>query len=195
MDPALFLDRDGTLIRDVGYLSDAARIRWFPGARRKLAELSRAGYRLVVITNQSGVARGYFEEEAVLEVHEAMRRELRSATGADLDALYYCPHHPEGSVGAYARECECRKPGEGLFRRAIRERSIDAGRSIAIGDRAADLIPARRCGVGSCRLFAPDGAGRLPEGRLPEELAPVTEVLRRWEDLEVEGERPAPGPP
>src|SRR3954470_4364570 len=119
-DSAVFLDKDGTLIEDVPYNVDPARIRLMPGAAGGLRALDAAGYRLIVVSNQSGVARGYFEEAALAAV-EARLRELLAEAGVPLAGFYYCPHHPEGSVAAYAVECSCRKPQPGLLVRAARE--------------------------------------------------------------------------
>ena len=125
---AVFLDKDGTLVEDVPYNVDPALIRLGPGAADGLRLLHAAGYPLIVISNQSGVARGYFEEAALGAV-EVRLRELLGEVGVPLTGFYYCPHHPEGSVAAYAVGCECRKPLPGMIVRAADEHGIDLARS------------------------------------------------------------------
>ncbi|AJP74367.1 D,D-heptose 1,7-bisphosphate phosphatase [Sphingomonas hengshuiensis] len=143
--PAAFFDRDGVLIVDTGYLSDPGAIRWIEGAREALARLAALGYRLFVVTNQSGVARGYFDEAAIDRVHAAMQAALPEA--ARIDAFAYCPHHPEGSVLAYARACDCRKPAPGMINGLIETHRIDRARSFLVGDKATDVEAAARAGI------------------------------------------------
>jgi D-glycero-D-manno-heptose 1,7-bisphosphate phosphatase len=134
----VFLDRDGTIAEQVGYLNHLDRFRMFPSAAPAIRLLNEAGLAVIVVTNQSGVARGYFPESLVLEVNERMQREL-SAVGARLDGVYYCPH------GA-ADGCDCRKPKTGMVERAAREHHLDVARSYAVGDRYADMELAFRAG-------------------------------------------------
>jgi D,D-heptose 1,7-bisphosphate phosphatase len=142
---AIFLDKDGTLLEDVPYNVDPGRMRLTAGAAEGLGRLHRLGYRLLVISNQSGVARGYFPEEALVAV-EARLRELLDAVGVPLAGFYYCPHHPKGSVAAYAVACACRKPQPGLIRRAAAAHAIDLGQSWFIGDILDDVEAGRRAG-------------------------------------------------
>lgn len=143
--PAVFLDRDGTIIEDVGYLESLHQISWFPWSVEAIRALNRAGLPVVVITNQSGVARGRFTESLVQETHRAL--DLRLAAGsARIDAYYYCPHHPEGAVAEYARACDCRKPGRGLVDVAVRDLSLDPTRSFVVGDRWLDIGMAHAIG-------------------------------------------------
>ena len=116
---AVFLDRDGTLIEEVGYLDRAERVELYPYSADALRALNRAGLRIVMVTNQSGVARGFFSESEIKAVHAHIERLLADA-GAHIDAYYYCPHHPDGKVVEYARVCDCRKPGRGLVDSAAR---------------------------------------------------------------------------
>ena len=113
MRPAVFLDRDGTLIEERGYLSDLGQISLFPFSAPALRHLAAAGYALVLVTNQAGVARGYFDEAFVRTAHDALDRLLR-AQGIAMDGYYYCPHHPAGVIDGYRRECRCRKPAPGM---------------------------------------------------------------------------------
>jgi D-glycero-D-manno-heptose 1,7-bisphosphate phosphatase len=160
-----FFDRDGVLIVDTGYLSDPADIRWVDGAQRALARLAGHGYRLFVATNQSGVARGYFEEAAIGRVHAAMQAALPAE--AQIDDFAYCPHHPEGSVARYAMACDCRKPLPGMLNRLIAQHGIDREDSFLIGDRGSDMAAA--AGAGIAGFLFPGGDLDLFVTRLLEE--------------------------
>jgi D,D-heptose 1,7-bisphosphate phosphatase len=150
--PAIFLDKDGTLIEDVPYNVDPARMRLLPGVADGLRLVHAAGYPLVVISNQSGVARGYFSEDALPAV-EARLRELLAGAAVPLAGFYYCPHHPRGSVVAYAVECLCRKPAPGLLLRAASDLNLDLTRSWFIGDILNDVEAGQRAG---CRTVLID---------------------------------------
>jgi D-glycero-D-manno-heptose 1,7-bisphosphate phosphatase len=137
---AVFLDRDGTIIEDAGYLSDPDRVRLLPGAAEAISRLNQAGLLAVVVTNQSGIARGLFDEAA----YEATRRRLDrllADRGARLDAQYHCPHHPD-----VTGPCECRKPGLRLYRQAADELGIDLSASWWVGDRLRDVYAATALG-------------------------------------------------
>ena len=149
---AVFLDKDGTLVENVPYNVDPARIRLGAGAVEGLPLLHAAGYPLIVISNQSGVARGYFAEEALGAV-EAGLRALLEEIGVPLVGFYYCPHHPDGTVAAYAVTCECRKPLPGMIVRAAREHDIDLEHSWFVGDILHDVEAAHRAG---CRAVLLD---------------------------------------
>lgn len=136
--PAVFLDRDGTIMREAEYLADPAGVELLPGAAEGIRLLRQAGFAAVVTSNQSGVARGYFDEVAVKRVN-ARLAELLAAAGAQLDGIYYCPHYPAGSVAAYARACDCRKPAPGMLLAAARDLGLDLGRSWVVGDKLADI--------------------------------------------------------
>jgi len=142
---AVFLDKDGTLIEDIPYNVDPQKIRLAPGAVAGLTALHEHGYQLIVVSNQSGVARGFFREEALREVEHSLRRQLASF-GVPLAGFYYCPHHPEGSVVPYAVACRCRKPAPGLLRRAAADLGIVLGDSWMIGDILDDIEAGRRAG-------------------------------------------------
>lgn len=144
-DKAIFLDKDGTLIRDVPYNVDPAQMRLMPRAAKGLRKLAEAGYKVFVITNQSGVARGLFPEEALLAVKERLHR-LLSREGVRLQGFYYCPHHPEGHAPGYGIACECRKPLPGLVLRAATEHALDLAHSWTIGDILDDIEAGRRSG-------------------------------------------------
>lgn len=129
--PAVFLDRDGTICEEVGYLNHVSRFRMFPFAAAALRRLNDSGYAVIVVSNQSGVARGYFPESLVQQVNEVMEQQLSQA-GAKVDAVYYCPH-------AASENCVCRKPKTGMLERAVREHCIDLQRSFVVGDRYGDI--------------------------------------------------------
>ncbi|MDX5409768.1 MAG: HAD family hydrolase [Thauera sp.] len=150
--PAVFIDKDGTLAHDVPYNVDPRRLRLRSDAGPALAHLQRAGYRLVLITNQSGIAHGLFGEDALPPLWSALAAAL-APHGAVLDAIYYCPHHPEGSHATFARACDCRKPEPGLLLRAAREHDLDLARSWFIGDILDDVEAGHRAG---CRCVLLD---------------------------------------
>lgn len=150
--PAVFLDRDGTLIEDPGYLNDPALVRLRPGAGAAVARLKQSGFRLIVVTNQSGIARGLITP-AQYQAVAARTAELLAQAGGGLDAQYHCPHLPE-----LTGPCECRKPGLLLFQQAIQEWDIDPSRSWWVGDRPRDVIPA--AALGGRGILILDGADR-----------------------------------
>jgi D-glycero-D-manno-heptose 1,7-bisphosphate phosphatase len=143
--PAVFLDRDGTLIEDVGYLRAVRDVALFPWTVDAVRALNRAGFPVVVITNQSGIARGILSEAIVADVHRHLSSVLE-AGGARIDAYYYCPHHPDGSVAPFAVRCGCRKPGRGLIDRASADLGLDPARSFVVGDKWLDVGAARASG-------------------------------------------------
>jgi histidinol-phosphate phosphatase family protein len=155
---AVFLDRDGTLIEEVGYLDRPERITLYPFAIDAIRALNRGGVRIVMITNQSGVARGFFTEAVVEECHRHIADVLRQG-GAHIDAYYYCPHHPDGRVAGYAVRCECRKPGRALVDRAVQELGVDPAHSFTVGDRWVDISLARTIGARGILVRTGYGAG------------------------------------
>ncbi len=140
------MDRDGTICEEVGYLSDVDRVRLLPRSAEALRKASEAGFMTVVVTNQSGVARGYFEEALVLEANRRMMQ-LLAAHGAKIDRIYYCPHHPTVGSDEYRKDCACRKPRPGMLLRARDELGIDLPRSYMVGDSARDVEAGRRAGA------------------------------------------------
>ncbi|MBE0558546.1 MAG: HAD family hydrolase [Proteobacteria bacterium] len=143
---AVFLDRDGTINEEVGYLDRLEKLRLIPGAAEAIRLINESGMKAIVVTNQSGVARGMFGEAFVGTVHRRLR-EMLAAEGASLDGLYFCPHHPTEGRGRYLRSCDCRKPAPGLLLRAAEELSLDPERSTMIGDTLKDIEAAARIGA------------------------------------------------
>jgi D-glycero-D-manno-heptose 1,7-bisphosphate phosphatase len=166
--PAVFLDRDGTIIEDIGYLSQIERLALYPWSVDAIRALNRAGLPVVVITNQSGVARKYFAESFIHETHRVLDG-LLAAGGARIDAYYYCPHHPDGKLSEYSRPCDCRKPGRALADRACADLGIDPARSFVVGDTWRDVGLARA--VSARALLVRTGAGGIEETRPPRGLA------------------------
>ena len=154
--PAVFLDRDGTINEQMGYVNHLSRFHLLPGAARAIRGLNEAGLAVVVVTNQSGLARGYFPESLLDHVHAELHR-LLAREGAHLDGLYICPHHPEAREERFRLDCDCRKPRTGLLERAAAELGLDLGRSYMVGDRWSDL----RCGaaVGASTILVLTGYG------------------------------------
>lgn len=144
--PAVFFDRDGVLNVDHGYVGSVARFVWNEGAREAVAEVNRRGYLAIVVTNQSGIARGYYREADLDALHTWMRERL-AEHGAHLDAIYVCPHHPEATVARYRQHCTCRKPAPGMILRAVRDLDIDVPSSLLIGDKPSDCAAASAAGV------------------------------------------------
>jgi D-glycero-D-manno-heptose 1,7-bisphosphate phosphatase len=143
---AVFLDRDGTVIEEVGYLNRLDRVTFFPWSVDAIRVLNEAGLLVVVVTNQAGVARGYFEEALVRDTHALIDRRL-AAGRARVDAYYYCPHHPQGVVEALRQACECRKPKPGMIHQAAQDLDIDVPASFVVGDRWLDVEMARAAGT------------------------------------------------
>jgi D-glycero-D-manno-heptose 1,7-bisphosphate phosphatase len=144
--PAAFLDRDGVLNFDDGYIGTRDRIRWTPGVVSAIRTLNEAGYLVFVITNQSGVARGMFSEQDVHDLHDWMRDELQR-DGARIDDFRFCPHHADGSVADYAVDCECRKPKPGMLRDLMSAWPVRAQGSFVIGDKPSDVEAAKAAGL------------------------------------------------
>ena len=155
---AVFMDRDGTISEEIGYVNHPARYRVFPYAGEAVRLLNEAGWLAILVTNQAGVARGYFTEEMIGAVHGVLESELKLA-GARLDAIYYCAHHPSVGSPPYRSDCDCRKPRPGLIRRAAADFDIDLAGSWMIGDRYSDIELAHNAGVRSAFVLSGYGRG------------------------------------
>lgn len=148
MDKVVFLDRDGTINTEVNYLYRPEDLVLIPGVAAALAQLKRDGFKLIVVTNQAGVARGYYTEEDVNVLHSFLNEQLKPL-GAEIDRYFYCPHHPEHGIGEYKKECSCRKPETGMFQMAEQYYDVDKEHSYMIGDKQQDTVAGRRYGVAS----------------------------------------------
>ncbi len=164
MKRAVFIDRDGTISEEVGYINHLSRFRLFPYSAAALKQLHEDGFLAIVITNQAGVARGYFSEEMVQAIHKRMSEELE-ASGATLDAIYYCAHHPSVGQPPFRLDCDCRKPKPGLLLRAARDLDIDLANSWMVGDRYSDIELAANAGVKSVLVLSGYGRGEWEHQR------------------------------
>ena len=158
MEKVIFLDRDGTLNEEVNYLHRKEDLVLLPGVPEALKAFKDQGYRLVVVTNQAGVARGYYTEDDVKELHRYMN-ELLAGQGVKIDAFYYCPHHPEHGIGKYKVRCHCRKPETGMFEMAEQDFVVDKASSWMIGDKLIDMEAGRKYGVRTVLVGTGYGAG------------------------------------
>lgn len=144
--PAVFLDRDGTLNADTGYLHRIADFRWMPEAREAIRYLNERGYLVFLVTNQSGVARGFYTEDDVAHLHAWMQQDL-GRLGAHIDDIRYCPHHPDAALPEYRQICPCRKPAGGMLADLLQAWPVERERSLMIGDRPSDMAAAAAVGV------------------------------------------------
>lgn len=150
---AAFIDRDGVINEERNYVHRIEDFAILPGVFEGLRLLRNAGYQIVIVTNQAGIARGYYNEATLERLHQYLR-ELLVAEGLKLDAIEFCPHHPQGTVPGYARECDCRKPAPGMLLHAAQQLRIDLSRSVLIGDKGSDIEAGRRAGVGRTVLVS-----------------------------------------
>jgi len=192
MRRAVFIDRDGTISEEVGYINHPSRFRVFPYAAAAIKHLNDHGWLAIVVTNQAGVARGYFSEDMIQTVHAGMKKELENG-GARLDAVYYCAHHPSVGEPLYRLDCDCRKPKPGLISRAVRDFDIDVAGSWMVGDRYSDVELARNAGVKSMFVLSGYGRGEWEHQRsswterpnlVAEDLLEAVRVIAAQEDLE-----------
>jgi D-glycero-D-manno-heptose 1,7-bisphosphate phosphatase len=173
---ALFLDRDGVVNEEIGYLHRIEEVRFVEGIFSLCRTAASLGYRLIVVTNQAGIARGFYTEADFHTLMEFMRAELR-AQGIELDAVYFCPFHPEHGLGDYKREHEDRKPGTGMLRRGAREFGIELSDSVMVGDRCSDIAAANAAGLRQAFLIGGTEPGECPGNSLP--VKSLAEI-ERW---------------
>ncbi|XCN71271.1 MAG: D-glycero-beta-D-manno-heptose 1,7-bisphosphate 7-phosphatase [Candidatus Electrothrix aestuarii] len=169
---AVFLDRDGTINEQMGYINHISRFVLLPGAAQAIRTLNEQDIPVVVVTNQSGLARGYFPPSLLEEVHAKMEQEL-AAEGAHIDGLYICPHHPEAKEEQFRKDCTCRKPKTGLLEQAAAELGLDLQRSFMVGDRWSDLKCGARVGAMSILVLTGYGRGDLEYIRPQQEIQPA----------------------
>ncbi|MCE9950008.1 D-glycero-beta-D-manno-heptose 1,7-bisphosphate 7-phosphatase [Hafnia paralvei] len=159
--PAVFLDRDGTINVDHGYVHESDNFQFIDGVIDAMAELKKMGFALVLVTNQSGIARGMFTEDQFMHLTEWMDWSLADR-GVDLDGVYYCPHHPEGTVEEFRQVCDCRKPQPGMLLSAQEELNIDMSASYIVGDKIEDLLAGEAAGVAT-KILVRTGKPVTPE--------------------------------
>ena len=166
MQPAVFLDRDGTMIHDVGYLARLDGLIWYPYTIDAIRLLRRAGFLVFVVTNQGGIGLGYYPESLVRETHEVMA-EVIDAGGGHVDGWYFCPHHPRAVIEALKIDCDCRKPKPGMVEQARQAFAIDLARSFVVGDKVTDVQLAAAIGARGAIVETGQGVGELRRARGP----------------------------
>jgi len=177
--PAVFLDRDGTINQEVGYLNHPDQLELIAGAAAAVRQLNKAGLMAVVISNQAGIAKGLIREEMMTAIHATFVAML-AREGAAIDGFYFCPHHPEGTVTPYARICDCRKPAPGLVHRAAAELGIDLRGSYVVGDKVSDVRLAHNVGATAVMVLTGHGSHELQT--YPAEYEPPRYVARDLSD-------------
>jgi D-glycero-D-manno-heptose 1,7-bisphosphate phosphatase len=158
MTSAVFLDRDGVINVDHGYVSTWEQFEFLAGVPEALRELQDAGYLLIVVSNQSGIGRGYYSEADLESLNQAIAQHLASKVGVTLSGFYHCPHHPTEAEGEFRRQCDCRKPAPGMIRQAALDHGVDVKTSILVGDKDSDIAAGRAAGV--ARLFKVAGSSQ-----------------------------------
>jgi len=177
---AVFLDRDGTIVEDTGYLHEISKVKFLPRVSLAIKLLNGNGFKVIIVTNQAGVARGYFTEETVQEINSYIQDRLAEQAAA-IDMIYYCPHHIEGVVEEYRQECYSRKPNPGMIEQAVRELGIDLADSFVIGDKPSDIEAGHRAGCRSILLADGDSANRAGEIKvMPDHTAPDLYEAVQW---------------
>lgn len=190
--PAIFLDRDGTVTDEVGYINHISRAKIYPFAAEAVRMLKSTGLPVIIVTNQSGVGRGYFTEEIVNQVHRMVQDTMRAA-GTNIDAFYHCPHHPIAVTEKYRQECRCRKPGTGMPEEAAREFGIDLSRSWVVGDTYRDMKMGFAIGARTILLMTGYGRGeyeyrrggwpRMPDLLAENLLEAAKLILQEWNEI------------
>lgn len=173
--PAVFLDRDGVLTEEKGYVCSLEELRIFPYAKECVQQIKAKGYYVIVITNQSGIARGFFTESMLLKMNDHLKRMI----GAD--KVYYCPHYLTGKVRKYAIDCNCRKPKTGMIKAACKEFNIDIENSFLVGDRASDIMTGQNAGIRTILVESGYGTANLESNVIPDyivnDLRNVIQIL------------------
>ena len=194
---AIFLDRDDTIIEDPGYISSPEQVKLLPGTAQALMQLKQMGYKLVVVSNQSGIARGMFTEDDLTHIHARMK-ELLATEGAYLDQIYYCPYHPEGVIEQYRKESDLRKPNPGMLLTAAEEMDIDLGQSWMIGNAYHDTTAGKRVGCRTILLNLPPGVIKTPRPTDPSpdfkavNLKEAANIIRRYSQSPRQQQPPPP---
>lgn len=184
---AVFMDRDGTITEEMGYLKEPGKLRFIPRSAEAIRLLNERGILAIVVSNQSGVARGYFSEETVKKIHSKLKRLLKKE-GAYLDEIYYCPHHPEFGPSKYRKDCNCRKPKPGMLLKAARRFNLDLKKCYVIGDKVEDIELARN--VGARGILVLTGYGRRSSKRIkPDYIAKNLYQAVEWILKKVDSEQ------
>ena len=175
------MDRDGTMTVEGGYINHASRLKLIPGTAEAVRRCNDLGLLAVVVTNQAGVARGYFTEDLIHVVHDRLRQMIEKKSGGRLDAIYYCPHHPREGGEGYRLDCDCRKPRPGMIERACRELPVDRARSYMVGDKISDVEFGQRLGLRTVMVMTGYGRGEYEYQRQDWKVQPdhVAKDLRR----------------
>ena len=179
MERAVFLDRDGTLIEERGYITSPDVVELIPGAAQALVRLAKAGWKVFVVTNQGVIAKGRLTEEALSVIHFRMMA-LLSEGDASLDGIYFCPHHPEGVLDEYGQECDCRKPRPGLLLRAASEHGIDLERSVMVGDMTRDIQAGSAAGTRTVLVLTGHGGAARGESHGADHVAADLAAAADW---------------
>lgn len=172
--PAIFLDRDGVLTKEYGHRIRLDEVKLFPFVKESVKRIHQKNYLAIVVTNQSSVARGLFSEEDLVQLHEKIKKE----TG--VDAIYYCPHHKDGSIPKYTFSCDCRKPQIGMIEKACKDFDINLGKSWVVGDRATDILLGKNVGIHTCLVETGYGTVGLEEPVEPEIIMEDLEAFSIW---------------
>jgi D-glycero-D-manno-heptose 1,7-bisphosphate phosphatase len=194
--PAVFIDRDGTINEQMGYVNHVSRFRILPKVPQAIRMLNRHGFLVFVVSNQSGVARGYYPLDLVSTLHQLLVSRIRERK-ASIDGIFFCPHHPEGSVPEFSRDCDCRKPKTGLIEQACRSFEIDLRRSFIVGDMCTDIELAHRAGITGILVKTGYGLGEI-EYTLPQKTAKPAHIAEdlldavRWILDHRDGDQPLP---
>lgn len=176
--PAVFIDRDGTINEQMGYINHVSRFQILPGVPQAIRTLNRHGFLVLVVSNQSGVARGYYPLDLVETIHRLMVSRIKEKRG-NIDGIFFCPHHPAGSVPGFSYDCDCRKPKTGLIEQACESFEIDLQRSFVVGDMCTDIELAHRAGLKGVLVKTGYGLGEI-EYNLPQKTAKPAHIA---EDL------------
>lgn len=182
---AVFLDRDGTLNKEIGFAKKKEDYERLPGVVEGLKILMKLGFKLIVVTSQSGVARGFYTEKEVHEFHDHLTKDLEKE-GVKIDAFYFCPHHATQGIGKYKVECDCRKPKTGMIDKAVKDFEIDTKKSYMIGDKDADIMMGKAAGCTS--IFVKTGTNKNLQGIAPDYTAENLHDAAKWIKKKEESE-------
>lgn len=182
MNKAVFLDKDGTINVDKGYIDHYHKIDLLPNSAGAIKSLNSAGFKVIIVSNQAGIARGYFGEDTLQAIDKTLQKKLL-CHAAYYDAVYYCPHHPEFGIYPYKKECECRKPSPGMLIKAAEDFDLDLSESYMIGDKASDIEAGKRAGCKTILVltgYGEESKKNLPDGSKPDHVAKDLLEAANW---------------